>query len=1187
MAHVASLSVEITADPRNLESGLASANKRFTSFGQDLTRLGAGLSVAVTAPLVLMGKAALDAGSSFESAFAGVRKTLSATEPELAAIREGFRKMALEIPVTANELARIGEAAGALGVKTADVMGFTKVMANLGVATNLTSDQAATGLARLANIIKNEAGPQYDRLGATLVALGNAGASTESEILEMSLRIAGAGKQAGLSEADILGFANALSSVGIEAEAGGSSISRVFIKMADATKLGGKELQVFAQTAGVSAAEFKRAFEQDAAGAAIKFIEGLGNIAAAGQSLTPVLTELELSDIRVSDALRRAAGSGDLFRQSVELGSKAWAENTALTKEAAERYKTFESQVQLLKNQLTDIAITIFDKLRPSLIGIVDTVKSAVSVFEDMDAKTIKMGVALLALAAAAGPVLVAIGAIITAIGTIGVPVLAATAAVGGLATAYITNFGGIRDSANALFKDLASFYADHKTEIDGLAQAVAVALGIIVKLWAENAATILDSLRVITLGMRLAMGDWGAAWTQYKEMAKKEQEASKKNADEWFNYLLSKSLAFANGFFAHLLKIHDATVNTWAKIKDGAAAAWNAIADAVVGPIKRAYDFLKGLNWRQIFSDMTAAAKAGLQVHSPPIIAVWVSQIGDAALKAAAATQRSVPTFSDSYKSITSSAKAHLPVVAQEWLKVGEAVLDVIAKIKKVTTGDIFGGSGSGGTSQSDKGFLGALGRLAEGVGGVASVFGGVDSIIKSIRSIFGIKSAFQKAMEAEQLAQARLQTQQSQQQVLQLIEQTKQSWIDTLDKGRALLESIAFYSKVPKLAFNQFFQDMHKLFKGMVELAKKWKLDATQDIKLAAENLSAGVSLLSQLPAALDGISKYLGTPDASFAVFFAAAAKYFDKLEEFLDTIPKSTAKAIGKFSNWLKSGVDLLAPLTEGLKGLFDLKELPTDAQFGLVNLAVEEIITNIGLLGQKFEKGMLKQMAFFSEKAGSALALWKDTIDAIKATVGIQPLSETDADNLVSGLTMFIDRLTIGLGKLNTEELTRVSAIAQTILPIAGALKAWADTSAAVRGYTVIAAESWEAIVTDFGKAITLMGVLIGQAQLFESMAITLEGHLKSGAQHLADGISAMATGVLNTATALQSAFGHIQGGTMGTTSVGGFGAMSLQAAGGGGVSVGSIIINGTNLSPAQLQDAVVGALVKAEKRGRF
>lgn len=729
---------------------------------------------------------------------------------------------------------------------------------------------------------------------------------------------------------------------------------------------------------------------------------------------------------------------------------------------------------------------------------------------------------------------------------------------------AYQENWGGLKKAVEDATKDITSFYNDNKVAIDALATAVAAALGIMAKLWAENAKSVLDSISLITLSMRLAMGDWEGAWKQINEIGKREQEQTKKNVDEWKAYITKKTMDLGNEMIAIYLKLRDATIAIWERIKSDAKAVWDGISDSITGPIKKAYDFLKGLDWRSIFENLTKAAQLGLKTGSPPQAARWITEIGDAAGKAAVQTKNSIPTFADSYKTLSSAASKHLPAVAQEWLKLGETVLDVIGKIKKIDIGSVLSGAGGGSGSAGGAagGFLGALGKIGAAVGGIASIVGSVGTIITTIKDIFGIKSAFQKAMEAEQLAQARLQTRQSQEQVLQMIEQTKQSWIETLDKGRALLESISFYSKVPKVAFNQFFSDMNKLFKGMVELAKKWKLDATVDIKTAAENLGAGVALLSQLPAALDGIGKYLGTPDASFNTFFAAAAKYFDKLAEFLDTIPKSTAKAISKFSNWLKSGVDLLGPLTEGLKGLLELKDLPTDQQFALVNQAIDKIIANIGELGGKFEKGMLKQMAFFAEKAGSAMALVKDTVEVIKATVNLPMVSDADASNLVNGLTLFINKLGQGLASLDTEQLTRISAIAQTILPIAAAIKAWADTSAAVRGYTSIAAESWDAIVQDFTKAIQLMGVLIGQATQFESMATLLETKLKSGAQHLADGVSAMTAGILGTASALQSAFGHIQGGTetgtMGTQS------LTLGSTAQTNINIGGITINGSD-----------------------
>jgi TP901 family phage tail tape measure protein len=325
------------------------------STGQVLGPVITGAIVA--API----KAAID----FESAFAGVRKTVNASEPELQRLRQGFRDLAKDIPISVNELARIGESAGQLGVKSKDILSFTRVMADLSVTTNLSSDQAATALARFANIIKNEAGPQFDRLGSTIVALGNNMATTEAEIVEMGLRIAGAGKQVGLTESQILGIGAALSSVGIDAEAGGSSISKVLVGIASAVESGGKELDRFAAIAGVTADEFKRKFQTDAAGALVQFIAGLDRVKKAGGDVFGTLESVGIQEVRTRDAVLRLAGAGDILTRSLDIANKGWSENTALTKEAEQRYQTTASKLQIFKNHVVDVAISVGDKLLP------------------------------------------------------------------------------------------------------------------------------------------------------------------------------------------------------------------------------------------------------------------------------------------------------------------------------------------------------------------------------------------------------------------------------------------------------------------------------------------------------------------------------------------------------------------------------------------------------------------------------------------------------------------------------------------------------------------------------------------------------------------------------------------------------------------------------------------------------
>lgn len=327
---------------------------------------------AVGAALATAAGFAIKAGIEFESAFAGVKKTVNGTEEQLASLEGAIRDMAKEMPQSAAEIAGVAEAAGQLGISIDKIDSFTKTMVQLGDATNLSSEEAATSLARLANIT-GMSQDDFDKLGSTIVALGNNLATTESEITAMGLRLAGAGKQVGMSEAQILSLAGGLSSVGIEAEAGGSAFSKVMSDMALAVETGNSSLGQFAAVAGMSSEEFKKAFKDDAAGAIMSFIQGLGTAEDRGISAIKVLDDMGITEIRLKDALLRASSASDVFAKSMDIGNTAWKENTALAKEASARYATMESQISILKNKLTDLGITFYQDVRNPMAEVVKT----------------------------------------------------------------------------------------------------------------------------------------------------------------------------------------------------------------------------------------------------------------------------------------------------------------------------------------------------------------------------------------------------------------------------------------------------------------------------------------------------------------------------------------------------------------------------------------------------------------------------------------------------------------------------------------------------------------------------------------------------------------------------------------------------------------------------------------------
>jgi TP901 family phage tail tape measure protein len=441
--------VNVRANFGTFQKDLGQAQKNLgrslQTIGGGFTDVGSKLTLGLTLPIIAAAGAAVKFGSDFESGFAGVRKTVDATTAEFLVLEKGFKDLAKSTGTSVTEILGVGEAAGQLGIETKNILGFTETMVQLGLTTNLSSQEAATALARLANITQLPQ-DQFDRLGSTIVQLGNNLATTEAEIVQFGLRIAGTGKQVGLSEADILAFGAALSSVGVNAAAGGTAISTAFRKIAIAVEENGEVLNRFAEIAGTTAEEFAQKFGTDAAGATVDFIEGLGNLGEESEGVFKVLEDLGLQEKRLSDALLRSAGAGDTLRTALKLANEEFEANGALTKEAGIRLATFERQMDQLGEAVKLVFIDIFAELRPIILenvlpalkGLLTVVGGVVTAFGKLPGPVKTAVIGFLAFLAALGPILIIAGSLISAVGTIvvafgGVGVAAGAAGAGAL----------------------------------------------------------------------------------------------------------------------------------------------------------------------------------------------------------------------------------------------------------------------------------------------------------------------------------------------------------------------------------------------------------------------------------------------------------------------------------------------------------------------------------------------------------------------------------------------------------------------------------------------------------------------------------------------------------------------------------------------------------------------------------
>lgn len=412
-------------------SAMTNFGNTLQSVGGKMTGLGNTMTVGVTAPIVAGVGAVVKSAMSWESAFAGVKKTNDEVVDSngnvvysYADLESGLRGLTAQLPASHEEIAGVAEAAGQLGIKSQDVVSFTKTMIDMGESTNLSAEDAASAIAKIANIT-GLTSDEYQRFGSSVVALGNNFATTESDIVSMANRLAASGTLAGLTNQEILGLATAMSSVGIEAEAGGTAMTQTLAAIESAVAAGGEDLQKFATVAGESAQEFADKWKNHPIEAIQDFIRGLGKLDEKGESATMVLDDMQLSGVRQSNMLKSLALAADTMTGAVDLSNRAWSENTALTNEASTRYETTESKLRMLKNQVVDMAIDFGGPFVDALKNGLEASKPLIQTLSDMAKKFNELSPAQqqhimkwLAISAAAGPALSILGKLTTGLGS-------------------------------------------------------------------------------------------------------------------------------------------------------------------------------------------------------------------------------------------------------------------------------------------------------------------------------------------------------------------------------------------------------------------------------------------------------------------------------------------------------------------------------------------------------------------------------------------------------------------------------------------------------------------------------------------------------------------------------------------------------------------------------------------------
>ena len=386
--------------------------------GQRASAIGSTLTSTLTPAIVGAGAATVAAATSIDTSLTNVRKTVDGTEQQYQALKDSAIEFSKTNAVSASQILDIQALGAQLGFSIDELDRFGQVVSGLDIATNMDAETAATELAQFANITKMSH-DEIENYGAAIVGLGNNFATTESDISAMAMRIAAAGTQVGMSQADILGLATALSSLGVEAEAGGTAISTTIANIDKAVSTGGDALDAWAGSAGMKAAEFAAAWKNEPVEALGMVLSGIESFTEEGGNMSLMLDGLGVTALRQTDVMKRMAGNSDLVAEAVARSNEEWSKNTALTNEVENRNQSLASQFEMVKNRIVAIADDIGEPLAEALLDALDAaeplfeaIETGAQTFADMDESSQQLILGLVALAAAAGPVLSIFGKI-------------------------------------------------------------------------------------------------------------------------------------------------------------------------------------------------------------------------------------------------------------------------------------------------------------------------------------------------------------------------------------------------------------------------------------------------------------------------------------------------------------------------------------------------------------------------------------------------------------------------------------------------------------------------------------------------------------------------------------------------------------------------------------------------------
>jgi TP901 family phage tail tape measure protein len=450
---------DLSGEQRRLAGALDSAN---ASFGRQMERLRRlermqgriaearermDRSLATAANLSFVGNASMQTGRriiaglrspvqqaiEFESAMSDVKKVVDFDSPAaFKQMSEDILELSTRIPMASEGLAQIVAAGGQSGLKNEELLKFAELAAKVGVAFDISAERSGDAMAN----IKTALGLSLDETSALFDAmnhLSNNMASTAPKVLDFTTRVAADGKVKGFDPTETLAFGSAMIAAGAQADVAATSfrnMSKALVRGAASTP---KQRAAF-KSLGLDAAQVARRMQEDAVGTTIDVMERINQLPEHLRSST--VSQIFGDEAR---ALMPLIGNLDLLRESLGLVSEERNYLGSAEAEYAARAETTANNIQLMRNQMARLGVSIGEVVLPHLNDLLERSQGIIDRFVKWTKEHPKLTKWLVLGGAAIGAMAIAGGALLTA-------------AAGLIGTLAVLRFGLVGLGARAAF---------------------------------------------------------------------------------------------------------------------------------------------------------------------------------------------------------------------------------------------------------------------------------------------------------------------------------------------------------------------------------------------------------------------------------------------------------------------------------------------------------------------------------------------------------------------------------------------------------------------------------------------------------------------------------------------------------------------------------------------------------------